>query len=80
MYKSTRERQEDTVRRMKQSPCQCMIYHPKFGTEIYNELFDEYMAWRKMSPHRCSVDKTWIIAHLMTSQDCPFIKSESVVK
>ena len=71
------EKQQDAVRRMKQSPCQCLEYHPKKGTEIYNEMMNEYKAWRN-SPRKVqgTVDKTWILIHLLASQSCPFIKEE----
>ena len=71
------EKQQDAVRRMKQSPCQCLEYHPKKDTEIYNEMMNEYKAWRNSSRKvQGTVDKTWILIHLLASQSCPFIKEE----
>lgn len=68
------ERQQNAVRRMKQSPCQCLEYHPKIGTEIYKELLDEYLQWRQSKRH--NVDKTWILVLLLASHNCPYIREE----
>jgi len=67
------EKQQEAVRRMKESPCQCLEYHPMRGTTIYNEMLEEWKRWRTLSPHKTSVDKNWIFVHLMKSQNCPFI-------
>ena len=74
--KSTIEKQQEAVARMKESPCQCLEYHPKFGTTIYNNLMSEYNEWRKIKPSKTSVDKTWILIHLLSSQNCPYIRDE----
>lgn len=74
--KTAVDRQQESVSRIKQSPCQCLVYHPKFGTEIYNELMTEYVEWRSIKPSKTSVDKTWIIVHLLSSQNCPYIKEQ----
>ena len=72
--KTTVEKQQETVARIKQSPCQCLEYHPKYGTDIYNEYMNEYMKSR--SDKNSNVDKTWIFVWLLKSQECPWIKEE----
>lgn len=64
------EKQQETVRKMKQSPCQCLVYHPAIDTDIYNEYMDEYWAWRRNN--KSNVDKTWILVWLLASQNCPY--------
>jgi hypothetical protein len=71
------EKQQETVARMKQSPCQCFEYHPKLGTEIYNEMLKEWRDWRNAPrKNQGSVDKNWILVHLIASQSCPDIRKE----
>lgn len=75
--KTAIERQQETVARLKQSPCQCLEYHPKQGTDIYNEYLNEYQQWKNASTKlKGNVDKHWILIWLLASQSCPFIKSE----
>ena len=73
--KTVVERQQETVARMKQSPCQCWEYHPKLGTDIYKQYMKEYFDWRKNK--QSNVDKTWIFVWLMASQNCPYIREEA---
>jgi prephenate dehydrogenase len=69
------QKQKDTVARMKQSPCECLEYHPMFGTDIYNEYLNEWKTWRQSSYKvKGLVDKDWIFLWLLSSQDCPYIK------
>lgn len=75
--KTQAEEQQEIVSRMAQSPCQCMVYHPKLGTEIYAEWFKEWQDWRN-APRKSkgNVDKDWILVYLIQSQDCPDIRKE----
>ena len=74
------QKQRETVERMKQSPCQCLEYHPKAGTDIYNEYLKEWQDWRNLSAKaKGNVDKDWILVWLLASQNCPFIKEEMEV-
>lgn len=74
---SVKERQEKVVARMKQSPCQCLTYHPKLGTEIYMEYLEEWRVWRNL-PRKLkgNSDKDWILIWLAASQSCPWIVDE----
>jgi hypothetical protein len=71
------EKQKDAVARMAQSPCRCLAYHPKAGTDIYNEYLKEWQDWRNLSAKaRGNVGKDWILVWLLASQRCPFIQEE----
>lgn len=71
------EKQQETVARMEQSPCQCLIYHVKPGTERYSELLKEWQEWREISrKFKGNTDKQWILFYLLSSQNCPDIKEE----
>jgi hypothetical protein len=74
------EKQQETVARMKQSPCQCLEYHPKLGTEIYAELLKEWQTWRNLpNKFKGTVSKDWILIHLIASQNCPYIQEEGKI-
>ena len=76
--KSAIEKQKETVARMKQSPCQCLEYHPKVGTEIYSDYLKEWQTWRNLSPkNKGTVSKDWILVWLLASQSCPYIREEN---
>ena len=69
------EKQKEAVARMKQSPCQCLEYHPKVGTDIYNQYLKEWQERRNLSNKaKGSVDKNWIMVWLLASQSCPYIR------
>lgn len=75
------QKQEEAVRIMKESPCQCLEYHPKVGTTRYNELLNEWKTWRSLSnKQKGKSDKDWIIIYLLASQNCPYIKEEGKTK
>ena len=33
------EKQKDSARRMNQSPCKCLVYHPALNTEDFENLY-----------------------------------------
>ena len=75
--KTVIERQQEAVQRMKQSPCQCLTYHPKVGTDIYKEYLKEWQDWRNLpAKQKGSVSKDWILIWLLASQSCPYIQEE----
>jgi hypothetical protein len=36
------EKQKDNARRMNQSPCKCLVYHPAPNTEDFENLYKEW--------------------------------------
>ena len=38
------EKQKDSARRMSQSPCQCLVYHPAPNTEDFENLYKEWIG------------------------------------
>ena len=38
------EKQKDSARRMNQSPCKCLVYHPAPNTEDFENLYKEWSA------------------------------------
>ena len=37
-------KQKDSARRMRHSPCQCLVYHPAPNTEDFENLYKEWSA------------------------------------
>ena len=38
------EKQKDSAKRMNQSPCKCLVYHPAPNTEDFENLYKEWSA------------------------------------
>lgn len=71
------KKQQEAVTRNEESPCQCLVYHPKVGSQDYNALLEDWLTWRKLSLKlKGTVDKDWLLMYLVASQNCPYQREE----
>ena len=64
------ERQKDSVRRMNQSPCECLIYHPAPNTEDFENLYKEWMGNGSKLSMELRESRSALFAQLIA--DCPY--------
>jgi len=63
------DKQKDSARRMNQSPCQCLVYHPTPGTEDFEYLHKEWMGNGSVSKSQREYRNT-LLAQLIAN--CPY--------
>jgi hypothetical protein len=64
------EKQKDSVRRMSQSPCQCLVYHPAPNTEDFENLYKEWSADGSKVLMGMRESRNALLAQLIA--DCPY--------
>lgn len=64
------EKQKDSARRMNQSPCECLIYHPAPNTEDFENLYKEWMGNGSKLSMELRESRSALFAQLIA--DCPY--------
>ena len=64
------EKQKDSVRRMSQSPCQCLVYHPAPNTEDFENLYKEWSADGSKALRGMRESRNALLAQLIAN--CPY--------
>jgi hypothetical protein len=62
--------QKDSVRRMSQSPCQCLVYHPAPNTEDFENLYKEWIGDGSKLLMGMRESRTALLAQLIAN--CPY--------
>ena len=69
-FETQLEKQQDTVRRMNQSPCQCLVYHPAPNTEDFENLYKEWIGNGSKISSNSRESRNALLAQLIAS--CPY--------
>ena len=64
------EKQKDNARRMNQSPCKCLVYHPAPNTEDFENLYKEWSADGSKVLMGMRESRNALLAQLIA--DCPY--------
>jgi hypothetical protein len=64
------DKQRDSVRRMNQSPCKCLVYHPAPNTEDFENLYKEWVGNGSKLSTGAKESRTALLAQLVAS--CPY--------
>ena len=64
------EKQKDSVRRISQSPCQCLVYHPAPNTEDFENLYKEWIGDGSKLLMGMRESRTALLAQLIAN--CPY--------
>jgi hypothetical protein len=64
------EKQKDSAKRMSQSPCQCLVYHPAPNTEDFENLYKEWSADGSKVLMGMRESRNALLAQLIA--DCPY--------
>ena len=64
------EKQKDSARRMSQSPCQCLVYHPAPNTEDFENLYKEWIGDGAKLSMGLRESRNALLAQLIAN--CPF--------
>lgn len=68
------DKQRDSVRRMNQSPCQCLVYHPAPNTEDFENLYNEWIGNGSKISSNSRESRNALLSQLIAS--CPYQKGE----
>jgi hypothetical protein len=64
------KKQKDSVRRMSQSPCQCLVYHPAPNTEDFENLYKEWIGNGSRLSMGLRQSRNYLLAQLIAN--CPY--------
>jgi len=64
------DKQRDTVRRMNESPCQCLVYHPAPNTVDFENLYKEWIGNDTPISKSQRQNRSALLAQLIAN--CPY--------
>ena len=64
------EKKKESVRRMNQSPCQCLVYHPAPNTEDFENLYKEWVGNGSAISKSERQNRSALLAQLIAN--CPY--------
>jgi hypothetical protein len=64
------EKQKNSAKRMSQSPCKCLVYHPAPNTEDFENLYKEWSADGSKALMGMRESRNALLAQLIAN--CPY--------
>jgi len=64
------EKQKDSARRINQSPCKCLVYHPAPNTEDFENLYKEWIGDGSKLSMGLRESRSALLAQLIAN--CPY--------
>ena len=64
------DKQKDSVKRMNQSPCQCLVYHPAPNTVDFENLYKEWVGNGSAISTSERQNRSALLAQLIAN--CPY--------
>jgi len=64
------KKQKDNARRMNQSPCKCLVYHPAPNTEDFENLYKEWIGNGSRLSMGLRQSRNYLLAQLIAN--CPY--------
>jgi len=64
------EKQKDSAKRINQSPCKCLVYHPAPNTEDFQNLYKEWAGNGSNISKTTRESRSALLAQLI--DDCPY--------